>query len=170
MTLRYPRAKFAKTDANCKVCGKLLKAGVRKGNQMLCCNGATNHLTDCQRTWYREKPKYIKCDVCGTRVIRTKRGQKRCVSDVQGEMSECQKIARRRICADNYKDRVSPDRTNKEMRNCLRCGEDFPSEGIHNRVCGRCNTANSSEAKAVHRMFVSGEVNSYLSLEDYATL
>lgn len=35
----------------------------------------------------------------------------------------------------------APQRTEEPeitTRNCLSCGQDFPSQGIHNRLCGRC--------------------------------
>ncbi len=29
-------------------------------------------------------------------------------------------------------------------RTCLKCNQDFPSEGKHNRICDRCNRQNST--------------------------
>ncbi len=30
---------------------------------------------------------------------------------------------------------------NTQPRRCLTCGDDFPSEGPHNRVCRRCKSS-----------------------------
>lgn len=40
-------------------------------------------------------------------------------------------------------------------RPCLRCGKDFQSKGIHNRMCGDCRHTGSAEADPVGYSFGS---------------
>lgn len=48
-----------------------------------------------------------------------------------------------RLCADMQRE---ADRAAKRgNRPCLRCGHEFKSEGIHNRMCGPCRNVGSVE-------------------------
>jgi len=42
----------------------------------------------------------------------------------------------------------SPHETKVDkVRKCLRCGEPFPSNGPHNRICTGCSDANAGQPK-----------------------
>lgn len=40
-----------------------------------------------------------------------------------------------------YRGRSGPSQPKKQTRMCLKCRQNFPSEGIGNRICERCRRA-----------------------------
>jgi hypothetical protein len=168
--------RFAKTDAPCKVCKVILKAGERRANQFLCCNEDARDLTECQKAHYgaRPKKKRIKCDVCFKLITQQDPNQKRCVSDEKEVDSRCQKMAKARTAASHYDPIIKglsepeevglsgrPSKSKREKRICMKCGKKFPSTGPYNRICDKCNTMNERVASTGFKMAAPGEVNNY---------
>ncbi|MCK5219714.1 hypothetical protein KAR10_09330, partial [bacterium] len=147
----------AKQGINCRICRTWLKKGERKANQFLCCNKDSRILTNCQKRHYQLKrvavadakpvPDYgsMICDQCGLRQKKQDPMQKRCVSNVKGERSECQKKGMRVNSAKLYDPEPTPEEKTKRM--CLKCGEPFESAHVHNRICEDCNILNERARK-----------------------
>lgn len=159
------KAKYAKEGIECFVCKKWLKKGVRKANQFLCCNDDSRDLTECQRTYYKNKraeiaklkPKpeygYVICDVCRTKVKKTDPLQKRCTSGIKDVLSECQKEGMRRNT------RKSPDEREQRFANiptkkrlCLKCEQKFDSISPYNRICEPCGIENDELQVSEYRV------------------
>lgn len=147
------KPKRALKGCNCQWCGKWLEKGVRKPKQLLCCNNDSRDLTACQREYYKQKradiaktmpiPDYgvLICDVCLREIKKTAVFQKRCTSDITGELSKCQKEGNQRTKNKNRKElAIVP--TKKRL--CLKCREDFESRDIHNRICEECTIENDN--------------------------
>ena len=170
------KTKYAKKGCKCKVCKIWLKKGERKANQFLCCNEDSRDLTECQRKYYKNKrakiakakpkPDYgdLVCDVCLDTVKKTDPLQKRCTSGIKGELSECQKEGMRRNANKSHADdETLPDVPTKK-RDCLRCGKQFDSLHIFNRVCDRCTVINDRGGRKEHKVIagMNGSRTSFL--------
>ncbi len=157
------KAKYAKKGCKCRTCKKWLKKGLRKANQFLCCNEDSRDLTECQRTYYKNKrakisktrPKrnygYVICDVCQARVKKSDPLQKRCTSGEKGVLSQCQKIGMRRNSNKGGDDCNLPSVPTKK-RTCLKCGEKFDSLHKYNRICDKCTIINDKGVRKEHKV------------------
>ncbi len=159
------RSKYAKVGCKCRTCGKWLAKGKRKANQFLCCKIDSRDLTECQRTYYKNKraqiaknkPKpdygFVICDICQAKTKKTDHFQKRCTSGKKGVMSECQKEGRRRNSNKNSADIESLYPTvYTKKRDCLRCGKKFDSLHVHNRICDKCTIINDRGVRKEHKL------------------
>lgn len=162
-TVYKGRPKYAREACRCRTCKKWLKKGVRKANQFLCCNDDSRDLTECQRTYYKNKrakiaeakprPDYgfVICDVCLIKRKKTDPLQKRCTSGIKGVLSSCQKEGMRRNSNKSSDDGDLPDVPTKK-RVCLKCQKKFDSLHSHNRVCDKCTIVNDRGTRQEHRV------------------
>lgn len=151
---------YAKTDFDCLQCGTTLKAGERTPHQTLCSIGRnTTKLSRCQIIWYNKKKiskkkelRFIYCDICHKKQKQIDARQVRCVSGVEGVLSECQQIAKDRAVESWRKN--NKEKKEKGKKDCLKCGVPFPSEGDYNRICDSCSTVNGRMTVTSHKVLV----------------
>ena len=149
---------YAKTDFDCLQCNTTLKAGERTPHQTLCSTGRnTTTLSRCQVIWYNKKKiskrkelRFIYCDICRKKQKQVDVRQVRCVSGVAGVLSKCQQIAKDRA--------VESFRKKKEEdgKDCLKCGNTFPSKGDYNRICDSCSKVNNRVTSTPCKVMVAG--------------
>ncbi len=165
------KAKYAREGIGCFICKKWLEKGLRKANQFLCCNDDSRDLTECQRTYYKNKraeiaklkPKpvygFVICDVCRKTVKKTDPLQKRCTSGTKGVLSECQKEGMRRNTRKSPDERGQryPDVPTKK-RECLKCEEMFDSVSPYNRICEKCSIENDELQVSEYRVHTPDSV------------
>jgi hypothetical protein len=145
------RATLARQGINCKECGDEIEVGVRMAGQMVCNNPDSDEKTPCQERYYRRKRhrkrnrEFVNCVECGTRIDNPHNTQIRCHSEIEGELTECQQIAKVRAFKKYQSLKSEMKEKHKYIeRKCLKCGGVFPSESTHNRICPRCTVINDS--------------------------
>jgi hypothetical protein len=152
---------YAKTDFDCLECGTTLKAGERTPHQTLCTVGRnTTVLSPCQAAWYNKKKvirrkelQFIICDICKQKTKQLDLRQVRCVTGIKGVLSECQIIAKDRVVASFRKKKKEQEERDK--KNCLKCGNPFPSTGDYHRICDSCSAVNNRMVRNTHKVMVS---------------
>jgi hypothetical protein len=154
------KIRYAKRGCKCQICGTWLALGKRKANQFLCCNEDSDNLTVCQKRHRqlklindtaesnKDRISTLVCDQCHKTIPRINQHQKRCMSEVEGERSQCQKDAMKKISADHEANK------NCRKRNCLKCNQPFESTGRFNKVCGKCDDINAKLSKQAYSVFL----------------
>ena len=156
---------YALTPCNCLECKVLIPVGVRRPNQTLCLPTKKDRrynkraLSRCQTSYYNKKKQgkkkalfFIYCDTCHKKIQTEDTTQVRCVSDIEGELSDCQIKAKKRISKENYKAKKERDAENTKV--CLKCDRKFVSNGDFNRICDRCQSINSRVSRKMHKLAV----------------
>lgn len=103
------------------------------------------------RKWASTSKTYIPCDICGKRILLTRRNRQRCSNydkkkGDKDEFTECQREAQRRrqrgeitIRTERREIRYKP---RKGERECLKCEGLFKPVGKYNRICDKCEAEN----------------------------
>ncbi|KKK52050.1 hypothetical protein LCGC14_3108830 [marine sediment metagenome] len=103
------------------------------------------------RKWKSTSKTYIPCDICGKKILFTRKNRQRCSNKGKRnwkEPTECQKEATRRLARGEIptmRRKVRPARSRSVKdggRDCLKCGERFKPVGKYNRICDKCDVEN----------------------------
>lgn len=105
-------------------------------------------MTKKYKKWTSTSKTYIPCDICGKKLLFTRRNRQRCSNKGKGKKNtECQKEAARRLMRGEIptkrRGQVPTRRGNvKSGCECLKCGERFKPVGKYNRICEGCGIEN----------------------------
>ena len=93
------------------------------------------------RKWNSTSKTYIPCDICGKKILFTRKNRQRCGNS--NTWTECQREAqRRRQRGELHAERRKVRSGAKAGRDCLKCGERFKPVGKYNRICDKCDVEN----------------------------
>lgn len=98
--------------------------------------------------WKSASKTYINCDICGKKILFTRRNRQRCSNTGKGKKNTaCQKEAMRRLSRGEVKTarrkiKTRPSRGKSKKHECLKCGGLFKPVGEYNRICEKCTIEN----------------------------
>lgn len=101
-----------------------------------------------KKKWKSMSEVYINCDICGKKILFTRKNRQRCSDKGKGKKNtECQKEAARRLMrGEIFTVRRKPGTTKpnnvKGKRHCLKCDDLFKPIGKYNRICEGCTIEN----------------------------
>lgn len=116
------------------------------------------------RKWESTSKTYIPCDICGKKILFTRRNRQRCVNE-DGTRSKCikeaaRKLARGEIPTARRKTRPG-SHGRKDERDCLKCGGGFKPIGKYNRICEGCTVENKRYKEVATSYNVPVEYSEY---------
>ncbi len=93
------------------------------------------------RKWNSTSKTYIPCDICGKKILFTRKNRQRC-SNNDDTWTECQREAQRRRQRGELHAKRRKVRYETGGCDCLKCGEKFKPIGKYNRICEGCTVEN----------------------------
>ncbi len=97
----------------------------------------------------KKAPVFIICDICKAEIEQVDARQVRCQppeGSKRGVKSVCQIIANDRAVAAFRQKKKDNNRT------CLKCNKRFLGKGPYNRICDKCEGANSRMTRIMHKV------------------